>query len=182
MFRHNEGMISRPVITQRRATGLAAAIAVRKLRDGIVHLTIYKLDEAQKNGTQLKGAEFWKSFRHAFPEGAVDESIDHVMMYNGSATGRGDSTKNRTVKQHENEVYRKRKPSLFYAVMTEPKCIRTWCHIGVAKGGESRALMHIVEAVAIATTHTYTSGRNTALLKDFGIVEEDSQAFGCKLF
>ncbi len=27
------------------------------------------------------GAEFWKSFRHAFSEGAVDESIDHVMIY-----------------------------------------------------------------------------------------------------
>ncbi len=27
------------------------------------------------------GAEFWKSFRHAFPEGAVDESIDHFMIY-----------------------------------------------------------------------------------------------------
>lgn len=63
--------------------------------------------------------------------------------------------------------------------MSEPKRDRTWRRIGIAKGGESGALMRIVEAVAIATTHTYTSGKYTALLKEFGTVEEDSKAFGC---
>lgn len=47
------------------------------------------------------------------------------------------------------------------------------------KEDKCRALMRIVEAVAIATTHTYTSEVYTAFLTEFGVVEEGSHAIGC---
>ncbi|CAD6594556.1 MAG: hypothetical protein ASARMPREDX12_009544 [Alectoria sarmentosa] len=124
-------------------------------------------------------ARFWDNFRHAFPEGAVDESRNHMMMYIGSATDINKGTKIRIGKHHENPNYCKNNPNLFDAAMDEPGTFRKWLRVGVAKTEESRALMRIVEAVAIATTHTYTSIDCSSLLKEYGIVEKSSVAFGC---
>ena len=63
--------------------------------------------------------------------------------------------------------------------MDEPGTVRKWLRGGVAKKEKSRALMRIVEAVAIATTHTYTSTDYYSILKEYGIVEKSSVAFGC---
>ena len=125
-------------------------------------------------------ASFWSGFRHAFPVGRVDESVAHDMMYIGSAAAEKGGVRQRIGKQHESESYREKNPRLFYAAMDEPETARSWWRIGAAKKDEEcRALIRIAEAVAIATTHTYTSDMYTTLLKEFGVVEENSLAFGC---
>ena len=121
----------------------------------------------------------WEKLRHAFREGAVDKSKSHTLMYNGSGAGE-DGSKQRAAKQNESEKHRKDHPSLSCTAMDERGTIKDWRRVGVAKKeGESRALIRIVEAVAVATTYTYTSSIHITLSKEYGVVEESSKAFGC---
>ena len=123
-------------------------------------------------------ATFWQNYRHAFRIGSVDEASEHCMVYVGSAAGK-DGTRGRITKQHENVEYRQKSPTLFYAAMDEPGASRSWRQIGVNKQDEDcQAHMRITEALAIATLHTYTSTKYTAMLKEYGVVEKGSEAFG----
>ncbi len=123
-------------------------------------------------------AAFWKSCRHAYPEDSVDEARFHDIMYAGSAAGEGNGTKGRVRKQHENKDYRESHPSLFYKAFDEPGATHLWFRVTVAENEEIRAAIRITEAVAVACLHTYTSPVYTQMLKDYGIVERDAEAFG----
>ena len=119
-------------------------------------------------------ARFGQNCRDAFPVGAVDEASEQDMMYIGSAAGK-DGARGRVGRNHENDGYRQKNPSLFYSAVDEPGTSRNWRRVGAAKQDEEcQALIRITEALAIATLQTYTSPKYTALLREYGIVEEGS--------
>jgi len=123
-------------------------------------------------------ASFWSKHRHAFPIGSVDESQAHVLMYVGSAANNDGGCRTRIGLQHCSSDYREKHPKLLYSAMDEPGASYEWRQIGAASDDVNGAIMRIIEAVAIATMHTFTSQKYSEFLSRYGIVESETRAFG----
>lgn len=125
-----------------------------------------------------------KNFRRTFPKDTVDESTDHLMIYNGSGRARVKRMLSRTEQQRsiKGEVYRKGHSTCFCAAAWEPESTR---EMASRRRRERRrmqgVLMHIVKPVGIDTIHIYIFFGDIYLFvkKGFGTVGEDPEAVGC---
>ena len=81
-------------------------------------------------------ASFWEKYEYAFGSGSVDTSKAHVLAYVGS-TGR--SFRQRVKDEHMSHGYRKKHPSLHYAVMDETGAEGHWYLLAEATKSADKA-------------------------------------------
>ncbi len=120
-------------------------------------------------------ASFWKKYAYAFNLDEIDTSNGHTLSYIGSTVR---TFRKRVRLEHMRPEHRKKNPSLHYAAMDEPGAIGQWFLIGATQNSADQATIRILEAVAIATMHTFGSLDYTAILSSYGIVEKNVEAFG----
>lgn len=109
----------------------------------------------------------------------IDETTEQRLMYLGSAANNEGGCKIRVGAQHCNKEFRTKNPKMLYHAMDEPGAVCEWRPIGAPENDDMvhSATMRIVEAVSVATMHTFRSVKYTSFLKKYGMVETEVSLF-----
>lgn len=121
-------------------------------------------------------ALFWKHYDYVFESYNIDTSQPCTLMDIGSTTR---SFHKRVELEHQGPTHRESSMSLHYAAMEEAGAKSQWFLLAEFKDEDDKAAVRITEAAAIASLHTYSSPIYTEVLKRYGVVNVNSEAFGC---
>ncbi|MCJ1384132.1 hypothetical protein MMC17_007248 [Xylographa soralifera] len=110
------------------------------------------------------------------PEG-LDLGPIIPVIHVGSAAQEELGFEKRVHRQHELAEYRRKYPSFHYKAWSA-SITHDFVRIGKAAPDDPRALIRILEAMAVACLHTYLNADYIRTLQHFGLLEPESQVFG----